>query len=142
MMLVPTYLAPSAIEGLGVFTRRPLRAGEMVWRFDRRFDLVIAVADIAAADTHVREFMDRYTYPLPADPERFVVLDGDEGRFMNHADDPNCEFPPRGLEGWARRDIAADEELTCDYAGFTYGPMVFQPARHLLHRPATASVAA
>lgn len=130
MMLVRTYLAPSAIEGLGVFTREPIRKGDLVWRFDTRFDRVIPVEDVAAAPAHMQEFMERYAYPLPSDPERFVVLDVDEGRFMNHADEPNCEFPPDGETGWAARDIAAGEELTCHYACFTLGAIRFQPSRH------------
>jgi SET domain-containing protein len=130
MMLVRTYLAPSAIEGLGVFTREPIRKGDLVWRFDTRFDRVIPVADMRDAPAHMQEFLDRYTYPLPSDPENFVVLDVDEGRFMNHADEPNCEFPPDGETGWAVRDIAAGEELTCHYACFTMGDIAFQPSRH------------
>ncbi len=130
MMLVRTYLAPSAIEGLGVFTRESVRKGDLVWRFDTRFDRVIPVEDVRAAPPHMQEFMERYGYPLPSDPENFVVLDVDEGRFMNHADAPNCEFPPDGETGWALRDIAAGEELTCHYACFTLGEIAFQPSRH------------
>ena len=133
MMLVPSYLAPSPIEGLGVFTRVPVKKGDLVWRFDRVFDQVIPAAAIAAAPEHIREFMERYTYPLPSDPENFVVLDADEGRFMNHADEPNCEFPPDGETGWALRDIEAGEELTCHYACFTIGAVEFQPPRHAVH---------
>jgi len=133
MMLVPSYLAPSPIEGLGVFTRVPVKKGDLVWRFDRVFDQVIPAAAIAAAPEHIREFMERYTYPLPSDPENFVVLDADEGRFMNHADEPNCEFPPDGETGWALRDIEAGEELTCHYSCFTIGAVEFQPPRHAVH---------
>jgi SET domain-containing protein len=129
-MLVPTYLAPSSIEGLGVFTRTAIRKGDLVWRFDPVFDQIIPLSAVESAPEHIREFMERYTYPLPAAPETHVVLDGDEGRFMNHADEPNCEFPADGETGWALRDIAAGEELTCHYACFTRGPIAFQPPRH------------
>lgn len=141
MMLVPCYLAPSPIEGLGVFTRTPIREGDLVWRFDRSFDQLIRVDAIAAAPAHVQEFMERYTYPYPGDPENFVVLDADEGRFMNHADAPNCEFPPDGETGWALRDIAAGEELTCHYACFTIGAVEFQPPRHAVHPVASTAAA-
>ena len=140
MMLVPTYLAPSSIEGLGVFTRVPIRKGEMVWKFDRTFDQIIPVSTLQTALPHIQEFMERYTYPLPGDPHNFVVLDADEGRFMNHADEPNCEFPPDGEHGWALRDIAAGEELTCHYANFIIGELSFQPPRHAVS-PLTASAA-
>lgn len=140
MMLVPTYLAPSSIEGLGVYSRVPIKKGDLVWRFDRVFDQVIPVAAIEAAPPHIQEFMDRYTYPLPSDPENFVVLDADEGRFMNHADEPNCIFPADGETGWAARDIEVGEELTCHYSHFMIGEVSFQPPRHAV-RPLTATAA-
>ena len=31
MLCVPTYLAPSAIEGFGLFAARPIPAGTVVW---------------------------------------------------------------------------------------------------------------
>jgi SET domain-containing protein len=130
MMLVRCYLAPSAIEGLGVFTHEPIAKGQTMWRFDREFDRVIPVAAIREAPEHVREFMERYTYPLYTDRENYVVLDADEGRFMNHSDEPNCVFPADGEVGWAARDIAAGEELTCDYALFCLHGVEFQPSRH------------
>lgn len=131
MMVVPSYLAPSQIEGLGVFARRAIARGELVWKIDRRFDLPVPVEHIASAAPHVREFLERYTYPLPSDPEHFVVLDADEGRFMNHASRPNVIMSPDGEEGHAAWDIPLGEELTCDYgefAGASGHP--FQSSRH------------
>ena len=58
-----------------------------------------------------------------------LFLDADEGRFMNHADQPNTDF--RGADfGIALRDIPAGEELTCDYREFTFGELHMQPSRH------------
>lgn len=127
MMLVRSYLAPSAIEGLGVFAAEPIKKGELVWRFDRRFDQVIPKDAVAAAPGHVREFLERYSYDFHEDPA-FVVLDADEGRYMNHADAPNVDLADPEI-GVAVRDIAAGEELTCDYACFTIGAIEFQPSR-------------
>ena len=128
MMVVRSYLAPSAIEGLGVFAAEPIAKGELVWRFDRRFDQLISKADLAAAPAHVREFLERYTYEFHDDSD-FVVLDADEGRYMNHADAPNVDLTDPEI-GVAVRDIAAGEELTCDYACFTVGAIEFQPPRN------------
>lgn len=128
MMMVRSYLAPSAIEGLGVFTDVDIRAGGLVWLYDPRFDTSYFRDDVATAPAHFREFLERYSHDHPTDPE-MVVLDCDEGRFMNHAAAPNVDLtkPMRGL---ASRPIRAGEELTCDYAAFNAGPIRFQPSRH------------
>lgn len=128
MMLVPCYLAPSAIEGLGVYSSVPIRKGDLVWAFDQRFDRLIPKAEIETAPDHLREFFERYGYDMPGYPDA-LALDADEGRFMNHADAPNLDFtsPDRGV---ALRDIPVGEELTCNYHEFTFGELVFQAPRH------------
>ena len=128
MMTVRCYLAPSKIEGLGVFCRDPIAKGDAIWVLDPRFDRLIPVADADAAEPHVREFIDRYTYPHEDHPG-FLVLDADEGRFMNHADKPNTDFT-HADRGVALVDIPAGTELTCDYRCFTVGELEFQPPRH------------
>lgn len=127
MMVVRSYLGPSAIEGLGVFASHPVKKGELVWRFDRRFDQVISKEALAAFPDNVREFLERYTYDFHED-SNFVVLDADEGRYMNHSSTPNVDLSDPDI-GVATRDIAAGEELTCDYACFTAGVIEFQPSR-------------
>ena len=128
MMMVRCYLAPSSIEGLGVFSHVDIKKGQLVWLYDPRFDVSYFREDLDHAPAHFRKFMERYTYEHPTDPER-VVLDCDEGRFMNHSDAPNVDLrePSRGI---ATRFIPAGEELTCDYATFTVGSVEFQPSRH------------
>ncbi len=48
------------------------------------------------------------------------MLCGDDARFFNHSDTPNCfDFPDeRGGTTVAARDIDPGEELTSDYASF------------------------
>jgi len=128
MMTVRCYLAPSPIEGLGVYSAVSIREGEEVWRYNPDFDLSYPTAKIASSPDHIQEFMDRYSYVNPFDPSQ-VILDADEARFMNHSDTPNVDFTS-DISGRALRDIAADEELTCDYACFTVGEISFQPPRH------------
>ena len=128
MMMVRAYLAPSSIEGLGVFCHEAIRKGDLVWLYDPRFDVSYFKDDLERVPAHFREFLERYTYDHPDDPER-IVLDCDEGRFMNHSDSPNVDLsnPSRGI---ATRDIAAGEELTCDYNQFSVSTLSFQPSRH------------
>lgn len=130
MMTVRCYLAPSGIEGLGVFSSDCISHGEIIWKFDPEFDQVFSSDYIRSQADHVKEFLERYTFPHPNDP-RLSVLDSDEGRFMNHSETPNTDFSDPEV-GIALRDIMADEELTCDYKQFTIGPVIHQPPRHRL----------
>ena len=129
MMLIPTYLAPSSIEGLGVFTRAPIRKGDAIWRMDERFDRVIPVSDLEDAPEEIRVFLDRYAYPHMTRPG-FLVLDVDDGRYMNHTETPNTDFSGPEV-GYALRDIAVGEELTCDYRQFLFEEPVHQGPRNL-----------
>ena len=133
MMTVRCYLAPSRIEGLGVFATEPIARGDTVWRFDPNFDQSFSTETILTQPKHIREFLERYTYVHPHNSS-LVVLDADEGRFMNHAAFPNIDFSDPEI-GLALCDIKAGEELTCDYAQFTIGEIVHQPPRHLAFKP-------
>jgi SET domain-containing protein len=116
MILVPTYVAPSEIEGVGVFADAPIAKGALLWRLDRSFDRLIRRDELESLEPVFRDFAERYGYPYPEDPE-LLVVELDNGRFMNHAATPNtCFIDPHS--GHALRDIAADEELTCNYAEF------------------------
>lgn len=114
-MQVSTYVAASRIEGVGVFTAEPIRRGQTVWAFDPLFDRLIPLAEYEAARPLVKDFLDKYAYPSPDRPG-YLVYETDNGRFMNHTHEPNLDFS--GPNAVALRDIAAGEELTCNYADF------------------------
>ena len=116
VLLVPTYLAPSPIHGIGIFAAAPISAGTAVWRLDEPFDQVVDEVMLARLDTVAQLQVQRYAY---LDPLRRVrVLCGDDARFFNHADDANCRDAPdsEGMVTVAVRDVAEGEELTWDYA--------------------------
>ena len=114
MFLIPTYLSESPIHGIGVFTPQPIVKGTVLWRFDPTIDWKIAPEDMAAFPEPYRSRLHAYSY---RDKEGTYVLCGDNARFMNHSDDPNCD--DSGLIFTvALRDIVAGEELTCDYRSF------------------------
>lgn len=140
MMIVRCYLAPSSIEGLGVFSADPIKKGDVVWRFDPLLDQMIPEEVVATQPPHVREFLERYGYPHHERPGIWV-LDADEGRFMNHADAPNLDFSVPEI-GVALIDIPAGVELTCDYADFTIGEVIHQPPRHRVAPPPPPVLAA
>ncbi|TIP79437.1 MAG: SET domain-containing protein-lysine N-methyltransferase, partial [Mesorhizobium sp.] len=41
MLLIRTYIAASAIEGVGVFAAEPISKGASIWRLDPDFDRMI-----------------------------------------------------------------------------------------------------
>lgn len=119
MLLIDTYVGPSPIEGVGVFAAEPIKAGQLIYRFDPDFDRLISRSEFQALPASIQRFVDRYTYPHPAQPDVFV-LDADNGRHMNHCEDPNTDFRD-AIYGRAVRDIAPGEEITCNYAEFEPG---------------------
>lgn len=116
MLLVDVYLGKSSIEGIGVFAKQPIPQGTVFWKLDLKYDRLIDVETYEAETGPVKAYLDRYCYPRRSDP-RYIVFEADDARYMNHAEDPNCDMSP-GDTGVALRDIAAGEEMTCDYNVF------------------------
>lgn len=119
MLRVPARLAPSAIHGLGVFAVEAIAAGTEIWRFTPGLDRDLTPGEVAAFPADIRVWLDHYAYL-----DRWLgrwILCVDEARFMNHSDRPNTrqerEADPYGVDS-AARDIAAGEEITCDYRTF------------------------
>lgn len=118
-MLVRTRVAPSGIHGLGLFAVAAVPQGTPLWRFEPGFDQAFSVAQFDAmpgsAQAHLRWFA------YFDDVGRAWILSGDHSCFMNH-----CAIPNTGaavdahapVTTVALRDIAAGEELTCDYFAF------------------------
>lgn len=119
MLLVATYVAPSSVEGVGVFADADIVAGSLIWRFDPLFDRLLSVSEIAALDRIQQDHVARYGYGYPVD-RRLTVLETDNGRFMNHSEAPNTVFSDAHF-GYARDDIPTGTELLCDYNEFDPG---------------------
>jgi uncharacterized protein len=122
MLLVPTRLGASPIEGIGLFAMapRPIAKGTVTWRFMAGFDQLFTRAQIDSLPEPARGELLRYVY-LHEGSQRYVFC-LDNARFMNHTAEPNTRGvnPPDQPYGYdvATRDIAAGEELTCDYREF------------------------
>jgi uncharacterized protein len=117
VLLVRTRIGPSTIHGTGLFAAEPIREGTRLWEFTHGFDVYLEPAEIDALPPTSRAQMQKYTY-RDAKTGR-CVLCADDARFFNHCDAPNT-IDLAGAEGVtiAARDIAAGEELTCDYRAF------------------------
>ena len=114
MLLVKTYVAPSAVHGLGLFAAEPIARGACIWRFDPRIDRLYGASEREGAPEPLRSFLAIYAYPERVGSSTYV-LDGDNARFMNHSREPNTDCE---IDTIATRDIAAGEELLCDYRQF------------------------
>ena len=116
MLTVSTYVAPSAIEGLGVFAGEFIERGRLMWSLNPKFDIFVYHEEIEVLPPHVQHFISRYSYPHLEMPG-VVVVDSDNGRFMNHNLAPNTDF--RVFDrGFALVDIAQGDEITCNYHEF------------------------
>ena len=118
MLLVKTYLERSAIHGIGLFAGERIPAGTVIWRRSPDIDLLLDPEPLERLHPAARAQIEKYTY-LDHVLGR-LVLCGDDARFFNHADQPNCHDIPdeRGGTTVAARDIEVGEELTSDYASF------------------------
>jgi SET domain-containing protein len=118
MLLVKTYLDRSEIHGIGLFAGERIPRGTVVWRRSPDIDILLSPEQVASLHPAARAQIEKYTYL-----DRVLgslVLCGDDARFFNHSDSPNCrDFPDaQGGTTVAARDIDAGEELTSDYASF------------------------
>jgi hypothetical protein len=116
MMLVPTYVAASDVEGVGVFAAKPIKKGTLIWRFDDFFDRLVQVQSLDVLDPIARDYLLRYVYPHFGD-KNFLIYETDNGRFMNHSACPNTNFKDENF-GYALFDIDAGMEITGDYREF------------------------
>lgn len=105
------YVAESGIHGRGLFAKRALRAGEYIGRYEGE--------STDEDGMHVLWLWDEQS-------EQWTGVDGQNAlRFLNHSDTPNADWghpdedPSEhggSLDLYALSDIAADEEITFDYA--------------------------
>ncbi len=120
MMRVKTYLAPSAVEGIGVFAAEPIPKGTITWAFDPPVDKALSPLEVTILPLFMKDHIARYAYL--DDRLDLYVLCGDGAKYMNHSEAPNVigewtEEAPFGVD-LAARDIAAGEEILCDYRSF------------------------
>lgn len=117
MLVIATELKQSALHGLGVFTRDPLGAGQVVSRFQPPFDVQFTANLFAVLSPVEQAYLRHYAYRNVF--SGLYILPGDHDRFMNHSATPNVGMNPDGsLTCVALRPVAAGEELTCDYRTF------------------------
>ncbi len=115
MFLIRTSLRPSSIHGIGVFTDEPIQKGQVVWVFDPRIDICIPLDEMENFPPAMQEFFHRLTYVEKMNGRAMMILCADNAKYMNHSSQPNLLDTEDQLREYAVRDIAAGEELTCNY---------------------------
>ncbi len=115
MVIVPTYLDKSTIHGFGVFAGEFIPKGTKVWEFHPLFDITLTEEEFEQLPPSVKQEVGIHLYQ----PEDGGALHYEStiGKYMNHSQEPNVDFREVAV-GWATRDIARGEELTCDYRQF------------------------
>ncbi len=108
--------------GYGVFARETIPCGTILWVLCR-LDIVLTPAEAAAFPPPYQPILHRYAF---TDGRGRVVLCWDHGRYVNHSCEPAMLGVGNDIE-IAVRDIAAGEELTCEYA--TLNPTEPMPCR-------------
>lgn len=105
------FLAPSPIQGIGVFCWFPIAKGNLIFPYDDVDDCVLITPP---PDGPLKVMTDRYGVEtkegiwIPSDFNRMGVW-----WYLNHSDEPNVEYV--GNDIVAARDLAPGEELTIDY---------------------------
>ena len=116
MILVKTRVAPSAIHGLGLYAIEAIARGTPIWRFEPGFDHDFSPELYAALPETAREHTRWFCFVRRDNGH--VVLSGDHACFINHSPNPNTgvsQGAPVSAPTVALGDIAAGEEITCNY---------------------------
>jgi hypothetical protein len=119
MMLIKTRVGPSGIHGHGLFAIEAVARGTPIWRYLPGFDHDFSPEQFAALPPLAREHTRWFSFVNKADGH--VILSGDHACFINHSPSPNTGAPPGAtapVTTEALREIAAGEEITCNYFDF------------------------
>jgi SET domain-containing protein len=128
MIKVKTYLDKSTIPeaGIGLFAAEFIPKDTIVWEYNNKLDLLFTKEEVNSLSIASQEQIRKYIYLDKS--LGLYLLCGDDARFFNHSDSPNC-YDTYNLNPdvtMSNRDIQIGEEITCDYKSF-YGNMEEHP---------------
>jgi len=111
----PWEVLPRGPGDWGVFATRPISAGQCVMSWEREAHTLVSLAHVEE-NWSAPERTRFYQYAWPLTDEIFVTWDADpeHWRPVNRSCDPSAWL--QGLDVIARRNIAAGEEITLEYA--------------------------
>jgi uncharacterized protein len=109
MLTVKTYIKESSIHGIGLFAGQFIEKGELIWKMNSLVDMMITPRQMASLPAMTQETLIHYSY---FDERRGMhIVCGDDARFFNKSETPNCIGNGFG-NTIAARDIQEGEELT------------------------------
>lgn len=126
MILVKIKLNKSKIHGIGCFANEFIKKDQLVWKFDKNFDLVLKKEYVDSLPIGAKENFLNYAYISKTTGD--YILCSDDSKFMNHSNEPNIKcIIPEGCKTddlicFAIKDIEIDEEIISDYKDFDADP--------------------
>ena len=115
MFTVKTYLKESPGKGLGIFAKKFIPKGTIIWEFLEDFDVKVHKDKLKSLNLVQRDFIFKYFWK----EGDYYYSSCDHSIFQNHSYDPNSV--PQGDYMIASRDIQPDEEITTNYQHFDDG---------------------
>jgi hypothetical protein len=105
----------SSVSGYGIVATHAMARGDVIFHGEGRAHRLVTRHYVERRWPPVEQLAFR-RYAVPLSAEVYALWDADPSGWapQNHSCDPNTVY--EGLEVLARRDIAAGEELTLDYA--------------------------
>jgi hypothetical protein len=99
---------------VGLFAATDLPANFVIWEYVDGVDWRLTPTELSRFPEPFQSKLRHYLYQ---EDSGLYVLCGDNAKYMNHSDDPNCD-DTGGEFTVSNRAIAVGEELTCDYRLF------------------------
>ncbi len=118
MLLVKTYLDKSSIHGMGLFASEFIKKGTFIWTLQIGFDVLITKEQFLELPKLTQDYVMHYSY-FDETLDCHIIC-GDNARFFNKSETPNCVGENGDLNGntIAGQDINEGEELTEIYFNF------------------------
>jgi hypothetical protein len=125
MLLVKTTLKTSLIPGagLGCFAAEFITKGTVIWEFSQFIDRIFTEDEVKSMSDVTKQFINIYSYMRNG----LYYLCVDNGRFINHHDEPNTIEDTTREATIASKDINIGDEIVSNYAHFGITPA---DARH------------
>lgn len=124
MLLIKTKLDKSNISGIGLFADHDIKKGTKIWQYEPSIDLLLSKEEVEKLSESSRAQFYKYAY-LDKERQKYLLC-GDDARFFNHSESPNCDEATDNDSTFTLRDIKEGEELTINYSEF-YGNMSEHP---------------
>ncbi|MFX1494938.1 MAG: SET domain-containing protein [Promethearchaeota archaeon] len=123
-----TYVKPSKIDGLGLFAKKLIPKGTILWHARPQDVLIIKKDQFLTLDTSyksplIKDYIhDLLTYSYYESELDALIFCLDNAKFVNHSFNANSGISEdeNGFCAIAKRDIQPGEEITEDYSKYKF----------------------